>query len=499
MYGNGKKSKTLGRKQRMAATEKKKKKASSSKLGKEDASSMRIVPAPQKAKKYDTKAFDSSDFDDFITSSPVPARKRRTGKKKSFAFPSFLKSRTKSRVTASVASANNNLLQLKPTPMPVIIVTDIGADIDDTLALFVMLGASDAVKVVAVVTSVNNGLHRGAVTRGFLRLLGISDESVEILPSVDGCVAGCYIPDGFPQTNEACLGDLASTPRRIVEICKDHQETGVLLYGIASLTPVAEAIKLDLEGENIMQDVVKHVYLQGNAEMFREVDGKLETTKDPVTWQTEPVRIRPDAHAYNFKNDMDAATLVFDHFQDSTPFTLLGKYAAYRVPIKKCDFSEWTHKISRAWSETVSKNSEKVVIPNPPDLLNTAKRQMKRFRDGNPEKFDQIYKIPGNLSKEELARFEWFDTLPNDYVCSHPYDPLLGLRLIQDVRASQKTLFGDSKEKSKPLFEEYVCKTERGHEHVILGNIPTRNSIPDPDYVHDVLVEHISLGLAYHG
>ena len=44
-------------------------------------------------------------------------------------------------------------IKLSQEPMPVIVVTDIGADIDDTLALFVMLGGVDAVKIVAVVTS----------------------------------------------------------------------------------------------------------------------------------------------------------------------------------------------------------------------------------------------------------------------------------------------------------------------------------------------------------
>lgn len=392
-----------------------------------------------------------------------------------------------------------------PKPMPVIVVTDIGADIDDTLALFVLLGAMDAVRIVAAVTSVNNGLHRGAVVRGFVRLLGVADEDIEILPSVDGCVADCYIPDSFPTAKEAALGDLSATPRRIVEICKENEDTGVILFGISALTPIAEAIKIDEKEGGNMRNIIKSVYLQGNCYMANDEAQDSDTQK----FVNQPVRIIPNPLAYNFKNDMEAADLVFKYFQDLVPFTILGKFAAYKVPIRKGDFSLWTHKISAAWKETHLNSPEDVKVPNATDLLLTAKRQMKRFRSMNPEKFDSIYNVPKNLSTHELEKFDWFDKLKADFVCSHPYDPLLGLRMVEDIRKEQRKIANklkagnnnkiDLEAAKAPLFKDYYALNKNGHRHVILGNIPIRHSIPNSELIHDILVDHISKGLAYHG
>ena len=53
---------------------------------------------------------------------------------------------------------------------PVLIITDIGADIDDTLALLALLGSFPAVQIVAVVTCVGNGIDRAALASGWISL-----------------------------------------------------------------------------------------------------------------------------------------------------------------------------------------------------------------------------------------------------------------------------------------------------------------------------------------
>ena len=45
----------------------------------------------------------------------------------------------------------------------------------------------------------------------------------------------------------------------------------------------------------------------------------------------------PSSIAFNFREDMDAASLVFDQLQDFVPFTLVGKFAAYEVGITTAD------------------------------------------------------------------------------------------------------------------------------------------------------------------
>lgn len=399
------------------------------------------------------------------------------------------------------SKSNGSSIQGKPKPIPVIVVTDIGTDIDDTLALFVLLGSMDAVKIIAFVTSINNGLERGAVVRGYLRLLAVADEKIEILPSVDALTPECFVPESFPTAKEAALGDISETPRRIVELCKEHEETGVYLFGIGSLTPLAEAIRLDQKENGFMRKSVKRVYLQGNC----YVSSGEEKSSDPVKFSSQNTRILPNPLAYNFSSDIDAATTVVDYFQDFVPFTFLGKFAAYRIPLLKGEFTKWTNQLIKTWKKTL-KHSKGVRVPNPPDLILTTKRQMKRFRAGNPTKFDSIFDVPTNLSEKELQEFGWFDSLPNDFVCAHPYDPLLAVKMVEDIRKAQlKEGFcidedvSDNMDLSRNLFEEYYALNKSGHVHTIIGNIPTRHSIDDISFVRNTLEKHITAGVQYHG
>ena len=95
---------------------------------------------------------------------------------------------------------------------PVLLITDIGADIDDTEALLVALG-SPYLQLVGIVTAVNNGVARAALARGWLRRLGVADSDVPILPSVDPATAACTIPDGWPAPSESALGEAESVTK----------------------------------------------------------------------------------------------------------------------------------------------------------------------------------------------------------------------------------------------------------------------------------------------
>ena len=102
-----------------------------------------------------------------------------------------------------------------------LLVTDIGADMDDTLALLALVG-SRVLRLVAVVTCVNDGRRRGTVARGWLRALGVRDEAVPILPTVDCATAHCTIPEGFPAEADAALGRVEDTPGEINRLARAH-------------------------------------------------------------------------------------------------------------------------------------------------------------------------------------------------------------------------------------------------------------------------------------
>mmetsp|Transcript_9676 Transcript_9676/g.11018 ORF Transcript_9676/g.11018 Transcript_9676/m.11018 type:complete len:356 (+) Transcript_9676:561-1628(+) len=337
--------------------------------------------------------------------------------------------------------------------IPVLLITDIGADIDDTLATLVLHGAP-RVKVVGVVTSVNDGKKRGALMRGWLRKLGVADGDVPILPSVDSNgEAGCHTPDGFPAVEDAALGKVEETPFQILRIAEKY-DGELAILGIAPLTPLAAAIRLDTTG---ILKKIKRIYLQGNVHVNEKIGV-----------------LKPDALAYNFRMDMEAATMVFDALQLYVPFTLLGKFAAFRVGLTKKDFERFTR-------------SDK------PSLLCQARNQMNNFRIGNPELFYKLYPIPEKF--KELDSMEWFDHIKGGTI-SHPYDPLLALSVVED---SQVDLFADAADSSpKELFtrDPVLCNfPEKRPLHYIIGNTETEHGIPDPSRVHHALVQSLMRGL----
>jgi predicted NAD-dependent protein-ADP-ribosyltransferase YbiA (DUF1768 family) len=66
---------------------------------------------------------------------------------------------------------------------PCLLITDIGADIDDTLALLTLLG-SQHLFLAGVVTTVNDALQRAVLVRQWLQVLGVGDASVPVLPFI---------------------------------------------------------------------------------------------------------------------------------------------------------------------------------------------------------------------------------------------------------------------------------------------------------------------------
>lgn len=381
----------------------------------------------------------------------------------------------------------------KTKPIPIILITDIGAHIDGTLALFVLLGAIDVVKIIACVTTVNNGLHRGALLRGYLRLLDIKDIDVEILPTYDGLYSGCFVPEGFPNVKEANIKDFDSTPTRIVELCEEHKETGVIIFSLGTLTPLAKAIEIDIKSKNCLKTTIKRLYFQGSCNFS---NGE-EISNDPLRFQTQPTRLLPNKTSNNFKNDFVSANTVFQYFQDFIPFTLLGESAAEKITVCKGDLKNWTKVIRESWKETFIKYQEdlKVTVPNPPDLLFNTKQQMKSFRERKVNEFNTKFTVPNeNLTEYDLEELTWFDSVSNDYICSNPYGSLLALRLVEDLR-KDFSYEKHSVSGASTLFQDYTALNENGHEHTILGNIPSRHSNVDSELILATLQNEIVKGM----
>jgi inosine-uridine nucleoside N-ribohydrolase len=326
----------------------------------------------------------------------------------------------------------------------VLIITDIGRDIDDTLALCALNGLMKQKKMqlVGVVTSGGNGVLRAQVVRGWLRRFGLLDEDVPVAACTKKVGQDeCFVPKGTPLTAEEAslyegVGNDKSTlmvgaaaANLILEITQKY--SGQLeIIAIAPLTPLAEAIRKD--GTNslkLIQEGIKMLHIQGQC----KVKGN---------------KILPDFAAYNLREDKDAARLVFDVLQDAIPFRILGKHAAYQIQMTKSDFQNW----------------DKIIGTNTTDLLNHVKENLNYFRKSDPINFTKLYKYQANDNK-------WFEKMK---LLSHPYDPLCVLAAFKPKLFRAKKLFAF---------------------HRAIGNTSESNGVINVEETRTKLVNLISLGL----
>lgn len=318
-----------------------------------------------------------------------------------------------------------------------LLVTDLGKDIDDTVAL-AMTAASDAVQLVGMVTTGGNTANRARFARQLLRVFGIRDETCTVIAGPDPAAAPNpksrsygHLPDvaGLPLSGVGD-GDVIAggeALQRLIQLVADH--AGLAVVGIGPLTPLAAALG---EDEGRLKGSIGSLHLQG-------CDGERG----------------PDPGSYNFREDFGAARTVFDQLRGATPFHFLGKYAAYQVPLRSQHILQWDAARPQA------------VRQRTPSWLAMAATQMKAFRDSSTELYFDIYPLdvakakgagkPIHYAKRErsderqpqLLTDDWYLYLEHD-VMIKPYDPLVVASLIapelfQIVAKDSDRLIGNTK------------------------------------------------------
>ena len=370
---------------------------------------------------------------------------------------------------------------------PVLLVTDIGADLDDTLA-FLTIAGSPALRLVGVVTSVGDGVARGCVMRGWLRRLGYADGEVPVLPSVDTATAGVVAPPGTPAPADAALGAVADTPRAIVAIARAYGAR-LAIVGIAALTPIAAALR-EPGGRDALRGVGR-LYLQGQC-VVAEPAGAGAAGGCGCCLDGAAGALAPDSAAYNFRTDMAAAAEVLDALQDAVPMRFLGKFAAYAVGVTKDELGTLDRAVGAAPSCAPARAL--------PSMREMAKAQMDGFRQGNPALFFKIYAVPEQ--HRSLQTHAWYDHLPEG-VISHPYDPLLALALVEEVEADAKRAKPSSltstirRPPPPPLFDRRAVgePTHDGARHTTIGNAPDACGVVDVELTKRALVAAMNRGV----
>lgn len=308
-----------------------------------------------------------------------------------------------------------------------LLITDIGADVDDTVALLTVVG-SEKLKLVAVVTTGGEGHARAKLAKGWLKCLNIP---CEVSASYGPGTGHCYIPADLdvPTLNKKC--DNKAATKAILSAVRAYGKDLVIIC-IGALSPLAAAISADRSGSLLG---IAGLYLQGN--VIYSAAG-----------------LEPLPAAFNFREDMMAAKLVFETLQDYVPFTCLGKYAAYKVGITTTDFRTFER-------------------PSMPSVMEMVRQQMAMYIKSDASKFFSLYKVAPEFQNTD----QWFDHLPNG-VCCHPYDPLLVLTLV-DVS----------------LFTSEFVPSRRGkHVHTLVGNSEKCSGVTRPALIARTVVRLANQG-----
>jgi inosine-uridine nucleoside N-ribohydrolase len=310
----------------------------------------------------------------------------------------------------------------------VLLITDIGGDIDDILALYTLLGSKETVNLVGIVVCGGEHRKRAILTHRILELLDV--KKVPIIAELnDNHLKSSHefsMPSEFESLLESELpNEIVTSNAYIIDLIKKYYDD-IVIVCIGPTTPLADAIRLD----GTFSAGISKFYIQGHVIVDEE-------------------QLIPDTvNSYNLREDKQSAMIVFENLQkNNVPFVSLGKYAAYQCPISKQLFESWSS-TSKA----------------PLHIFNYVRRVMDTFWRHGPELLYRVYNVPSEYQFED----KWFDYLQN---ISMPYDALLVLSLIQpDLFDTSHTVF---------------------NKHVLIGNDANTHCVRDPSTVLNILNQKI--------
>jgi len=382
-----------------------------------------------------------------------------------------------------------------PPPLTkAIIVTDIGRDIDDTIALLVCLSLHKQKKIqlCGIVGTGGAGFARACICRWWLRRFGIADSEVRIAADLSSGMEACFVPEGTlknpfvgpipkhfacgasveleydPDDKNPKLSERRQRPKATkhnAEIFALEHDTSGVDKGGALIFDAAKVFKKELQITCIApMSPVKKAMLgaDGKADPARvkvlQGIGKLLIQGQAIE---TPDGLQHDKQAFNLRQDEEAAAFCFKRMQDTVPFSLLGKFAAYKVSLYRKDFETFDQILAAGRPAGTLKEDEAH------EMTRAAKDNLNVFRVNNPELFYKLYPV----SKENRNDRDWFKDIK---VCCHPYDPLMCLTLEHS--------------------DDFLPVVSMGR-HELIGMTPTVDGVPSVSAVHARLVEHLQIAL----
>ena len=314
----------------------------------------------------------------------------------------------------------------------VIVVTDIGRDIDDTVALLVCfsLHKQKKIQLCGIVGTGGAGFARACICRWWLRRFGVADSEVPVAADLSKGLEACFVPEGAlkcpfvgPTPKTFACGanvDLEYDPddknpnvsqrRQRPKATKHNAEIFALAHdargfdkGAALILDAAKVFKKELQLTVIapMSPVMKAMLgADGKADPARmkvlQGIGKLLIQGQAIE---TPDGLLHDKQAFNLRQDEVAAAFCFKHMQDTVPFALLGKFAAYKVSLYRKDFDAFDQILTAGRPAATLKEYEAH------EMTLAAKDNLNVFRVNNPDLFYKLYPVSKeNQNDRDVSR-----------------------------------------------------------------------------------------------
>jgi purine nucleosidase len=195
-------------------------------------------------------------------------------------------------------------------PRPVLIDTDIGTDVDDLLALALLVGSPE-VQLIGVTTVYGDTVLRARMTRLVLdqmesRAVPIGIGARETLIGRPVWWAG-HEGQGLPGLDRVQTDEGTTAAGLLYQAATEHWGR-LELFAIGPLTNVAEAISAD----DSFATSLRHLYIRGGAFWMEQAE-------------------------HNIKSDPEAADIVF---RSGIPTTICGLDVTQRVRLREADMSQ---------------------------------------------------------------------------------------------------------------------------------------------------------------
>lgn len=219
----------------------------------------------------------------------------------------------------------------KEAPVPMLVITDPGQDLDDEMAMIMIryLTEQGYVEVRGMVATLAPSFDRARLTRGTLDLLGLKDIPVAV--GTDGGdmkgvhkasfeeSAASYMP--APQSDASYK--LHPARRLMYQILEDATPKSLTVVVIASLKDPALFLR---DNESLFVSKVKEVVIMGGVTVTPE--GEIP---NPMT---------PDA-AHNNEFDVEASKFFYRRCQElGVPLVILGRLAAYAAKMPRTVYDQ---------------------------------------------------------------------------------------------------------------------------------------------------------------